>query len=149
MPIPSFPFQKAYRNIELMRVPIESERKEASAVSGTNDRQDHIEPQTDDARVEELTTRLRAALEGLERGRALYIAISSLVGEDPDRELPIMNPDTGRVIAYLLPPWDRHSLHAAARHPSRDVLGDPPVTLDELLQRFSRCMDPVPTNANE
>jgi hypothetical protein len=99
--------------------------------------------------VEELTARLRAALEGLDRGRALYIVISSLVGEQPDRELPIMNPDTGQVLAYLLPPWDRHSLHAAARHPSRDVLGDPPLTLEDVLRRFNRCMDPAPTTASE
>jgi hypothetical protein len=118
-------------------------------VSGTNNRHGDVQSQTDDARLEELTARLRAALEGLDRGRALYIVVSTLVGEDPDRELPIMNPDTGRVLAYLLPPGDRHSLYAAARPPARDLLGDPPLTLDDLLRRFSRCMDPVPTNANE
>jgi hypothetical protein len=118
-------------------------------VSATNNRLGDVQPAADEARLEELTARLRAALEGLERGRALYIVISTLVGEQPDRELPIMNPDTGRVLAYLLPPWDRHSLHAAARHPAGDVLRDPPTTLEDLLQRFSRCMDPVPTNAQE
>ena len=118
-------------------------------MSGTNNRQGDIPPQTDEARVEELTARLRAALEGLDRGRAFYIVASSLLGDHLDKERVVANPDTGEVFGYLLPPWERHSLHAAARHPSREVVGDPPVTLNELLQRFSRCMDPVSTNANE
>ena len=34
-------------------------------------------------------------------------------------ERVVANPDTGEVFGYLLPPWDRHSLHAAARPPAR------------------------------
>jgi hypothetical protein len=117
-------------------------------MSGTNNRQGDVQPQTDEARVEELTTRLRAALEGLDRGRALYVVVSSLLGDHLDKERVVANPDTGEVFGYLLPPWDRHSLYAAARPPARDVLGDPPVTLDERLQRFSRCMDPAPTGVD-
>lgn len=71
------------------------------------------------------------------------------MGTQVERELPNMNPDIGEVLAYLLPPWERHSLHAAARPPARDVLADPPVTLDDLLRRFSRCMNPVPMTVAE
>ena len=99
--------------------------------------------------MEELTARLRAALEGLDRGRALYIVVSSLLGDELDKERVVANPDTGIVFGYLLPPGDRHALFAAARPAARYVIPDPPVTLDELLGRFSRCMDPVPTNSDE
>ena len=42
-------------------------------MSGTNDRKPdaQLQGQADDARLEELTAHLRAALEGLDRGRAL------------------------------------------------------------------------------
>jgi hypothetical protein len=61
----------------------------------------------------------------------------------------VANPDTGRVLGYLLPPGDRHSLYAAARPPARDGLDDPPTTLEDVLRRFRRGMEPVPTNASE
>lgn len=99
--------------------------------------------------MEELTARLRAALEGLERGRALYIVVSSLLGDQLEKERVVVNPDTGKVFGYLLPPGDRHALYAAARPAAHNLPADPPVTLDQLLQRFSRCMDPVPTNASD
>jgi hypothetical protein len=114
-----------------------------------NNRPGDVRPETDEARVEELTARLRAALECLDRGRALYIVVSALIGDRLDRELVVANPDTGRVLAYLLPPGDRHSLYAAARPPAGDVLGDPPTTLEDILRRFSRCMDPSPTDASD
>src|SRR5947209_7993004 len=86
----------------------------------------------DEARVNEMTQRLRDALSGLDRGRALYVVVSALVGEDPDRELAIIDPDTGHVLAYLVPAAERHALRAATR-PGRHavVAGDPPATLDQ------------------
>jgi hypothetical protein len=102
-----------------------------------------------EARVEELTARLHAALEGPDRGRALYVVVSALFGDQLDREVAVANPDTGRVFGHLLPPGDRHCWYAAARPPGHDVLADPPMTLDDIRGRFSRCMDPVPTTVAE
>jgi hypothetical protein len=120
-------------------------------VSETNNRQGEVQvrSQTNEARLEELTARLRAALEGLDRGRAVYIVLSSLIGEHLDKELAIMNPDTGRVFAFLLPPGERHSLHAAARPPHRAVLGDPPLTLDDVLRRHGISTDREPATVGE
>ncbi len=61
-----------------------------------------------------------------------------------------MDPDTGRVLAYLLPPGERHSLHAAARPPHRAVnSGDPPRTLDDVLRRLGLSTDRVPATVGE
>ena len=120
-------------------------------MSATNDRQGNVPPgpQSDENREEERTIRLRAALDGLDPGRALYVVVSSLLGDSLDRERVVANPDTGEVFGYLLPPWEHHSLHEAARHPSRDAVGDPPLALESALRRFGRCMDPVSTNVGE
>jgi len=100
--------------------------------------------------LEELTAHLKAALEGLDRGRALFIVISALVGDHLDRELAVPDPDSGRVLAYLLPPGERHSLHAAPRHPRRAVVsGDPPRTLDDVLHRLGLSGDDVPATVGE
>ena len=73
---------------------------------GNNNDRGDVQPRLDEARVKELTAQLRAALEGLDRGRALYIVVSSLIGDHPDRERVVANPDTGKVSGYLLPPGD-------------------------------------------
>jgi len=97
-----------------------------------------------------LTANLRTALEELDRGRALHVAVSFLIGEQPDRELPVMDPDTGRVLAYLVPPAARHALHAAARPLRRAAIsGDPPPTLDDVLRRLSHPADHVPAAIGE
>jgi hypothetical protein len=104
----------------------------------------------DDARLEELTAQLRAALDGLDRGRALYIVISALVGDHLDRELAVVDPDAGLVLAYLVPPGERHALHAAARHPQRAaVSGEPAPTLDDVLHRVSQSADGVTATVGE
>ena len=121
-------------------------------MSGTTDRMLDEQPQgqADDARVEELTAHLRAALEGLDRGRALYIVISSLVGDHLDRELAVVDPDAGLVFAYVVPPGERHALHAAARHPQRAAVSrEPAPTLDDVLRRVSQPADRVTATVGE
>jgi hypothetical protein len=121
-------------------------------VSRTNDRQGDSQPQSpsDNVCMEERIARLRAALDGLDLGRALHIVASSIVGDHLDRELVIMNPDTGRVFAYLIPPGHRHALHAAARHAERgDAAQEPALTLDQALERFGHCVNPVSAAIDE
>jgi hypothetical protein len=120
-------------------------------VSENNNDPSEAQPrsQTDEARLAEQTARLRAALEGLDRGRAAYIVLSSLIGDELDRELVVSNPDTGRSYAFLLPPAERHCLHAAARPPHPTVLGDPPLTLEDVLRRHGISKDPVPAAIGE
>ncbi len=115
-------------------------------MSATNDRKPDVRlpGQADDAPLEELTARLRAALEGLDRGRALHIVLSSLVGDHLDRELAVVDPDAGQVFAYLVPPGERHALHAAVRHPQRAVVSrEPAPTLDDVLRRVVQPADRV------
>ncbi len=121
-------------------------------MSETNDRKLDAQPQglVGDARLEELTIHLRAALEGLDRGRALYTVISSLVGDQLDRELAVVDPDTGQVFAYLVPPGERHALHAAARHPQRaNVSREPAPTLDDVLRRVNLPANRVTATVGE
>ena len=61
-----------------------------------------------------LTGQLKSALIGLDRGHPLFIAVSALVGDNPDQELAVVDPETGRVLAYLLPAAQRHAVFAAA-----------------------------------
>ena len=103
-----------------------------------------------DAGLEERTAHLRAALEGLDRGRALYTVISSLVGDQLNRELVVVDPDAGLVFAYLVPPGERHALHAAARHPQRAVVSrEPAPTLDDVLRRVSQPANRVTAAVGE
>jgi hypothetical protein len=121
-------------------------------VSETNDRKPDAQLQglASDADLEERTAHLRAALEGLDRGRALYTVISSLVGDQFNRELAVVDPDAGLVLAYLVPPGERHALHAAARHPQRAALSrEPTPTLDDILRRISQPADPVTATVDE
>jgi len=97
-----------------------------------------------------LTANLRTALEGHDRGRALHVAVSFLIGDQPDRELPVMDPDSGRVLAYLVPAAERHALHAAARPRHRSAISrDPPPTLDDVLRRLSHPADNLPAAVGE
>jgi hypothetical protein len=56
-----------------------------------------------------------------------------------------MDPDAGRVFGYLLPPGERHALHAAARPRHRAVVSrDPAPTLDDVLRRVGQAADRGP-----
>jgi hypothetical protein len=57
-----------------------------------------------------------------------------LVGDNPDQELAVIDPDTGRVLAFLLPAAQRHSVFADARRSEHTgAKCAPPRTLTELL----------------
>jgi hypothetical protein len=121
-------------------------------VSAINDRKPDVRlpGQPDEAPLEELAARLQAALAGVDRGRALHIVLSSLVGDHLDRELAVVDPDGGQVFAYLVPPGERHALHAAARHPQRSVVSrEPAPTLDDVLRRVSQPADRVTAAVGE
>ncbi len=75
--------------------------------------------EVDDAPLKEIADRLTTALTGLDRGRALFIVVSALIGNNPDQEVAVIDPDTGRVLAYLVPPAQRHAAVAAARRLER------------------------------
>jgi len=90
----------------------------------------------DATRLEEAISRLEDSLEGLDRGRALYVVVSKLVGRQPDKELAVCDPETGRILAYLIPASQHHAAMAAAR-PPQDALAtrNPAPTLQELVAK--------------
>jgi hypothetical protein len=111
--------------------------EEAGAVSKAEVRDATSEhgPVTDEAMLQEMTERLKSAVRGLDRGRALFIVVSALVGDHPDQELAVADPDTGRVLAYLLPAARRHVAVAAGRarhHADAEMVSGR--TLSDLLE---------------
>ena len=84
---------------------------ESKECNGTLGRQ----TEANDALAVEITERLKTALTGLDRGRALFIVVSQLVGNNPEQEVAVVEPDTGRVLAYLVPAAQRHAAFAAVR----------------------------------
>jgi hypothetical protein len=91
--------------------------EEAGDVTKSKDCDESLGHQTavSDAQAAEIAERLTRALAELDRGRALFIAVSQLVGKNPDQEVAVVDPDTGRVVAYLVPAAQRHAAFAAAR----------------------------------
>ncbi len=64
----------------------------------------------------------------------LFIAVSQLVGNDPDQEVAVVDPDTGRVLAYLVPAAQRHATLAAARRLGHSAAeSGPRRTLSDVL----------------
>jgi len=74
----------------------------------------------DETKVAEAINKLRESLKGMDRGRALYLIVTLLFGDKPDEERAVCDPDTGRVLAYLVPPGMRHARQASRHREKRD-----------------------------
>ena len=104
-----------------------------------------------------LVTRFQEAIASHNPRRALYVAVSGLVGEELGRELAISDPDTGVTLGCLLPPWQRAALSLTSRgaHLHKDVLTDW-ASVDSLRKELkegtiaapiSECEDNLPVHS--
>ncbi len=69
----------------------------------------------EEARLAKAVALLRESVEGMDRGRALFTVLSLFLGHTADEEVAVCDPDTGNVLAYLVPPRFRHERQAAWR----------------------------------
>jgi hypothetical protein len=82
----------------------------------------------EEAQLAEAVAAIRKSLEGMDRARALYHVVKLLVGDTPEEEIAVCHPDSGKVVAYLVPPGLRHARKAALRRE--------PLPGDSFSQRF-------------